>query len=147
MSRPVTGPNEGVPMPTATPPLDESTQPEGRWERRRRRARRFTITIFFGFLLVVSPAFASCLRHAVVDSEVGVMMYGLPIFLGVFYLSPVLSVSTVVWGLGMRKARVRGEVVPFWERWCFRAIAAALAFVLWGLSAAYTHKGMACVGL
>jgi hypothetical protein len=127
--------------------LDELAKSERPLGRRRLWARRFTITMFFGPTLLAVPNFASCLAHSRVDSEVGVMMHGLPLLIGVMWLGPVVGASTAIWGLGMRKARLRGEEIPFWERWCFRAIAAVLIFVLWGFSADPLYRAMSCVGL
>jgi hypothetical protein len=107
-------------MTEPDPPLDELAKTVRDWGHRRRWARRFTLTVFFGSALLATPNFARCVAHSLTDSEVGVMMYGFPLLIGALFLSPVVGVSTAIWGLGMRKARLRGEQIPFWERWCFK---------------------------
>jgi hypothetical protein len=104
------------------------------WEKRRRWARRFTMTFFFAFLILGTPNFVGCVLHARVDSEVGGMNYGLPLLIGIVWGAPVLGVSTLIWGLGLRKARRRGETIPLTERGCFAAIATVLAIILVALA-------------
>ncbi len=48
---------------------------------------------------------------------------------------------------GLRNARFGGEEISFWERWCFRGIAAALLIVVWGFSLDFVHRAMQWVGL
>jgi hypothetical protein len=100
------------------------------WEKRRRWARRFTMTVFFAFLVLGTPNFVGCVLHARVDSEVGVMTYGLPLLIGIVWGAPVLGASTLIWGVGLWKARRRGETSSLTERVCFTAIATVLTIIL-----------------
>jgi hypothetical protein len=110
-------------------------------------ARRFTLTTLVAAALLGMPNFLSCLAHARVDSEVGVMMNGFPLLLGIMFVAPVVGVSTIIWGLGLRQARLQSEQVPLLERCFFGAIAAVLLFVLWGFSAEPLHRAMSCAAL
>ena len=134
-------------MTDSDEPLIKLTEAERSWERRRRSARRFTLTVFFGSSFVAAPNFVSCIAHSRVDSEVGVMVNGLPLVLGLLVVGPVVGVSTVIWGLGTKKARLWGAQIPFWERWFFRAIAGVLLLILWGFLADPLHRAMSCAGL
>jgi hypothetical protein len=127
--------------------MDESIASEPRWVRWRRWARRCTLTLVFLPMLLAAPSFASCVAHAMVDSEVGVMTHGFPIIFGVVLLLPLVLTSTIVWGLGLRKARLGGDDTPFWERWLFRGIATVLALLVWGFSLDFIHRGLQWVGL
>jgi len=127
--------------------LDEANSREQRWELARLWARRFTLTLILVPALLAAPRFAACISHVLVDSEVGVMMYGLPLVIGIVLLWLMVFASTVTWGLGMRKTRLQGKEIPFWERWCFRGIAAGLALVFWGFSADYIYRGLRSIGL
>jgi len=98
-------------------------------------------------MFLAAPGFVSCISHAMVDSEVGVMMHGLPIVLGLLYGLPLIGASTILWGLGLRHARLGGEEISFGERWGFRGIAAALLIVVWGFSQDFVHRGMQWLGL
>ena len=72
------------------------------------------------------------------------MMNGFPLLLGIMFVAPVVGVSTIIWGLGLRQARLQSEQVPLLERSSFGAIAASLLFVLWGFSADPLHRALSC---
>ncbi len=58
------------------------------------------------------PNFLLAVAHARVDSEVGVMLHGFPLFVGLFYGGPVLGIVALLWGMGLTKARRQGERIP-----------------------------------
>ena len=113
----------------------------------RRWARRTTFTLIVLPSILAFPSFMSCLAHSRVDSEVGVMMHGLPLAIGIMLGTPVVSVFTIIWGLGLRKARRTGEQIPLWELLCFGAISSLLLLLLYLFSANFLHGAKSCVGL
>ncbi len=58
--------------------------------------RRLTLGLLALALVVAGPNFLACFAHSAVDSEVGVMMYGFPLFIGVVYGTPVLALTTLL---------------------------------------------------
>ena len=113
----------------------------------RRWARRTTIALIVLPSMLAIPSFMSCLAHSRVDSEVGVMMHGLPLAIGTMLGTPVVSVFAIIWGLGLRKARRTGERIPLWELLCFGAISTLLLLLLYLFSANFLHGAKSCVGL
>ena len=113
----------------------------------RRWPRRITLTLVAAGIVLGLPNFLLAMAHASADSEVGVMMYGFPLFIGLVYSSPVVSVFAVLWGFGLTKARRQGETIPGLELWCFRGIATAMVVLLWLLSGQYVRMARSCVGL
>ena len=97
-------------------------------------------------VLLGGTSFVSCLAYSSVDSEVGVMMTGFPLFIGVTFGTPVLGLSTLMWGLGLKKARVVGEKIPRWEMPCFCFFAVTATLLLCLLSENYLHLAKSCVG-
>ena len=98
-------------------------------------------------LLLAGPNFVSCLAHSAVDSEVGVMMYGFPLFIGVTYGTPVLGFTTLLWGLGLKKAYFAAEKIPLWEALSFGIIAVVVTLLLYLLAPAYLRLGKMWVGI
>jgi hypothetical protein len=113
----------------------------------RRWARRTTFALIALPSMLSVPSFMSCLAHSRVDSEVGVMMYGLPLVIGAMLGTPVVSLFTIIWGLGLKKAQGTGERIPLWELLCFGAITASLLLFLYQFSASYLHGAKSLVGL
>jgi hypothetical protein len=116
-------------------------------EDKRRWPRRITLALVVVPIVLALPKFLLAIAHARADSEVGVMMYGFPLFLGLFYGSPVVAVFVVLWGLGLTKARRQGETIPGLELWVFRGIAAALLLLLLLLSEGYVRMARHVLGL
>jgi hypothetical protein len=113
----------------------------------RRWVRRTTFTLIALPSIVAIPSFMSCMAHSRVDSEVGVMMYGLPLVIGAMLGTPVVSLFTIIWGLGLKKAHGTGERIPLWELLCIGAITASLLLLLYQFSASYLHGAKSFVGL
>ena len=111
----------------------------------RRWVRRTTFTLIALPSIVAIPSFMSCLAHSRVDSEVGVMMYGFPLLIGTMMATPVVSVFTLIWGFGLKKARRTGEQIPLWELLCFGAISALLLLYLF--RANLLHVAKSWIGL
>jgi hypothetical protein len=110
---------------------DDSLNDERRW------ARRITLLSVAAMVVLGTPNLLNAIAHSRVDSEVGVMMYGLPLFIGLLYTCPVIGAFILVWGVGLRKARRRGEVIPRREFWCFGVIAVVIGFLLLMFSGTY----------
>ncbi len=89
--------------------------------------------------LLAVPSLLNAVAHARVDSEVGVMMYGVPLFIGMVFGCPVVAAFTVVWGLGLARARGRGEAIPRWEMGSFGVVAPLITLLLLALSETYLH--------
>ena len=68
-------------------------EPENRMNNPRKWGRRLTLGLLVLALLVAGPNFLACIGHSAVDSEVGVMMYGFPLLIGMIYGSPLLGVT------------------------------------------------------
>jgi hypothetical protein len=113
----------------------------------RRWARRITLALITLPSLLAIPNFLSCMAHSRVDSEVGVMMYGLPLAIGTMMGAPVVAVFALAWGLGMNKARRAGEPIPRWEIGCFGAIASLLAFLFIVFGSNFLHAAKSCAGI
>lgn len=113
----------------------------------RRWARRITLALITLPSLLAIPNFLSCMAHSRVDSEVGVMMYGLPLAIGTMMGTPVVAVFALAWGLGMKQAWRGGESIPRWEIGCFGAIASLLALLLFLLSSTYLRAAKSCAGI
>ena len=113
----------------------------------RRWPRRITLTLVVTTIVLGLPNFLLAIAHARADSEVGVMMYGFPLFIGLFYGSPVVGIFAALWGLGLTKARRQGETIPGLELWVFRGIAAALLLLLLLLSEQYVRMARHFLGL
>ena len=75
------------------------------------------------------------------------MMYGFPLFIGLVWGSPVVGVCTLLWGLGLSKARRQGETIPRLELWCFRLTATAMPVLLLLLGDNLLRMARSCVGL
>ena len=103
---------------------DDSTKDDRRW------ARRITLLSVAAIVVLGTPNLLNAIAHGRVDSEVGVMMYGLPLFIGLLYACPVVGAFTLVWGLGLRRARRRGDAIPRREIWCFAVIATVTGVLL-----------------
>ncbi len=110
---------------------DDVTKDDRRW------ARRITLFLVVAPSLLAAPYFLNAVAHARADSEVGVMMYGFPLFIGMLYGAPVVGAFTLAWGLGLARARRRGEAIPRWEVGTFGVVAALIALSLLALSGAY----------
>ena len=113
----------------------------------RRWPRRITLTLVVLAIALGLPNFLLAIAHARADSEVGVMMYGFPLFLGLVYGSPVVGVFVALWGFGLTKARRQGETIPGLELWLFRGVATVMVVLLWLLSGQYVRMAKSCVGL
>ena len=113
----------------------------------RRWPRRITLTLVAAGIVLGLPNFLLAMAHASADSEVGVMMYGFPLFIGLVYSSPVVSVFAVLWGFGLTKAHRQGETIPVLERWVFGGIATALLLLLLLLSEQYVRMARNLLGL
>ena len=120
---------------------DHSPKDERRW------SRRITLTLVAATIALGLPNFLLAMAHARADSEVGVMMYGFPLFIGLFYGSPVVGVFAALWGFGLTKARRQGETIPGLELWCFRGIATVMVVLLWLLSGQYVRMAKSWFGL
>lgn len=118
---------------------DKSAKDARRWP------RRITVTLVATTIVLGLPNFLLAMAHARADSEVGVMMYGFPLFIGLVYGSPIVGVFALLWGLGLTKARRQGETIPRLELWCFRGIATVMVVLL--LSEQYFRMAKSCVGL
>ena len=112
----------------------------------RKWGRRLTLGLVALALVLAGPNFLACLAHSAVDSEVGVMMYGFPLFIGVTFGTPVLGLTTLLWGLGLKKAYFSAEQIPRWESWSFGIIAVGATLLLCLLGPNYLHLGKSCVG-
>ena len=93
-------------------------------------ARRVTFALITLPLVIAIPNFVGLIAHTRTDSELGIMMYGFPIFIGLVFGTPIVCISTAVWGLGLRKSKQAGEKLPRWELVIFGIIAAFTAMVL-----------------
>ena len=123
--------------------MDEDHSPKDA----RRWPRRITLTLVVTPIVLGLPNFLLAIAHARADSEVGVMLYGFPLFIGLVYGGPVVGVFTALWGFGLTKARRQGETIPGLELWCFRGIATVMVVLLWLLSGQYVRMAKSCVGL
>ena len=103
----------------------------------RRWARRVTLALVVGPSLLALPRALNALAHARTDSEAGVMMYGFPLFVGLVYGGPVVGAFTLAWGVGLVRARRRGEAIPRWEMGAFGVVATLIALSLPALSDVY----------
>ena len=109
--------------------------------------RRITLGLLSLGVLLGGSSFVSCLAYSAVDSEVGVMMTGFPLLIGVTFGTPVVGLSTLLWGLGLKQARGAGEQIPRWEAWCFGCIALGAALLLGLLGPNYLHLAKSCAGV
>ena len=110
---------------------------KGRWERARRWGRRITWTLALILAVGLTPYTLMCVSHALVDSEVGVMLYGMPVMVGLLVGLPILALPATVWGVGLAKARRRGDLIAWREAWSFLVIAGGAAFLLAQLAHVY----------
>ena len=110
---------------------DDTQKDDRRW------ARRITLILVGSLSLLAAPNFLRCVAHSRVDSEVGVMMHGFPLFIGLMYSAPVVGVFTLIWGVGLVRARRRKEAIPTRELLCFGVLAAVIGWVLLALSSNY----------
>ncbi len=113
----------------------------------RKWGRGLTLGLVGLALVLAGPNFVSCLAHSAVDSEVGVMMYGFPLFIGVTYGTPVLGLTMLLWGLGLKKAYFAAEKIPRWEAWSFGIVAVVVTLLLYLLTPAYLRLGKSCAGV
>ena len=120
---------------------DNSTVDARRWP------RRITVTLVATAIIISLPNVLALIPHGRAGSEVGVMMYGFPLSVGLVFGSPVLGACTLLWGLGLTKARRQGEQIPGLE-WCFfGVIASVMMLLLFLLSGQYFRMVRSCVGL
>ena len=115
----------------------ETDGPERTWASCRRWGRRVSLSLGLLLGLGLTPYTLMCLPHASVDSEVGVMVYGLPVLFALGVGVPVLVLPTATWGLGLRKVQEQGTSIPRWEAWTFLGVAGGLAFLLFQMSHLY----------
>ena len=87
------------------------------WERNRRLGKWGTLVMSGILLLYVLPYVYMTAAHVRVDSEVGVMMYAVPVFIAVSLTAPVVACFAILWGLGLRRARQDGIEYRNWEPW------------------------------
>ena len=107
--------------------------------------RRATLGLIALALVLGAPNFLSCLAHSAVDSEVGVMMHGFPLLIGAVYGTPVLGVTALLWGHGLKKSYFSAEQIPRWEAWSFGIVAVVVTLLLCLLGPNYLHLGKSCV--
>ena len=103
----------------------------------RKWGRRITLGLIALALVLAGPNFVSCLAHSAVDSEVGVMMYGFPLLIGVTFGTPLLGFTALLWGLGLKKAYFAEGQIPRWESLSFGVIAVGVSLLLCLLAPTY----------
>ena len=104
---------------------DDVTKDDRRW------ARRITLFLVVAPSLLAAPYFLNAVAHARADSEVGVMMYGFPLFIGMLYGAPVVGAFTLAWGLGLARARLRTTTPCDAAQLCVMRTIHSLNHIVW----------------
>ena len=102
---------------------------EGQWERIRKLGKWVSLGLPLVLLVFATPHFLMAVNHARVDSEVGVMMHGLPLVIGGVFTAPAICYFAIFWGLGLRKAHQADVDVAPWEKWVCMGIVGLTGFV------------------
>jgi hypothetical protein len=87
------------------------------WDKRRKRMRNLVLGADGLLMIPVLPLAYNTLAHARVDSEVGVMVNGVPMIGMLLLATPFLAACTAFWAQGFVRSQTRGLTIPRWEPW------------------------------